>query len=116
MKLAILLFTSAVAFAQLPWEKNHDRVGLALYRDNCAVCHDIDQPPKMSNESETKKLGPSLYQVSQRRKRDYIAVRIRFGGQLMPAFAKKMTAGEIETLLDWMEKRTTPATASGGSR
>ena len=43
----------------VPWEKNHLRVGQALYRENCVVCHDIDRP-------QSKKFGPSFYQLFQR--------------------------------------------------
>lgn len=125
MKSALLLVSfvtfAALTLAQqsvLPWEKNRDRIGLDLYRENCVVCHDIDKP-----QYETKKLGLSFQRLFQTRKRDYVAVRIRLGGQLMPAFAKKMTAGEMEMLLDWIERRTgppspssTPATASGEAR
>ena len=37
----------ATAFAAdrrpVPWEKNQLQAGQALYRENCVVCHDIDQ-------------------------------------------------------------------------
>ncbi|MEI9811368.1 MAG: cytochrome c [Acidobacteriota bacterium] len=97
------------ASRQLPWEKNHAQVGQALYRENCVVCHDIDKAQK-----DSKKLGPSFYQLFKRERmplsaqppnRAYVATRIRFGGPLMPAFQKKMTAAEMETLLDYMESR-----------
>lgn len=109
-----LIFATAAAVAQpprqLPWEKNNGNVGLALYRENCVVCHDIDKP-----QSESKKLGPSFHELFRKQKmplanqapnRAYIAVRVRFGGPLMPAFAKKMTEAEINTLLDFMESYT----------
>src|SRR5262245_30279882 len=69
----------------LPWEKNRLMIGQALYRENCAVCHDIDK-------AQSKKPGPSFYQLFQREKmpiakmkpnREYIKVRVKFGGALM---------------------------------
>ena len=113
MRLVLLLGIATVAaFAakrELPWEKNHLRVGQDLYRENCVVCHDIDKPQK-----DSKKLGPSFYQLFKRERmplakqapnRPYIEARIRFGGPLMPAFQKKMTAPEIATLLDYIESK-----------
>lgn len=112
MRLVLLLAIAVSAFAEkrkLPWETNRAQIGQALYRENCVVCHDVDKPQK-----ESKKLGPSFYQLFQRERmpianqppsRAYVAARVRFGGPLMPAFQKKMTATEIETLLDYMESR-----------
>lgn len=94
---------------ELPWEKNQALVGQTLYRDNCVVCHDIDKPQK-----DSKKLGPSFYQLFQHERmplanqppnRPYILTRVKFGGSLMPAFAKKMTADEMETLIDYMQSK-----------
>ncbi|MEO8098261.1 MAG: cytochrome c [Acidobacteriota bacterium] len=114
MKIAVLVLVSCcVLLAEqkrsLPWEKNQQQVGQALYRENCVVCHDIDKA-----QADSKKLGPSFKQVFQREKmplanqkpsREYIAVRVRFGGAVMPAFAKKMTPAEIETLIDYMQSK-----------
>jgi mono/diheme cytochrome c family protein len=89
-----------------PWEKNQ-RVGQALYRENCVVCHDIDRP-------QSKKPGPSFYQLFKREKmpvsnarpsREYIKVRVKFGGPLMPAFRQRLTEGEIDTLIDYIASR-----------
>jgi mono/diheme cytochrome c family protein len=88
----------------LPWEKNHLRIGRALYRENCVVCHDIDR-------AQSKKPGPSFYQLFKRDKmplanmkvsRDYIKVRVKFGGQLMPAFRQRLSDAEINTLIDYV--------------
>ena|SRR6478609_7003999 len=113
MRLVLLLaIATAAAFAakrELPWERNHLRVGQDLYRENCVVCHDIDKPQK-----DSKKLGPSFFELFKRTRmpianqppsRAYVLTRIRFGGSLMPAFQKKMTAAEMDTLLDYMESR-----------
>jgi mono/diheme cytochrome c family protein len=110
--LAMVITLTGAALAakrELPWEKNHLRVGQDLYRENCVVCHDIDKPQK-----DSKKLGPSFYELFKRTRmpianqppsRAYVLTRIRFGGSLMPAFQKKMTAAEMDTLLDYMESR-----------
>jgi mono/diheme cytochrome c family protein len=112
---AALAFTLSLAGASaadpkpLPWEKNRLLVGQTLYRDNCVVCHDVDRP-----QSESKKFGPSFYQLFRRDKmpiaamkpnRDYIKLRIRFGGALMPAFAKKLNASEIDLLIDYLQSK-----------
>ena len=91
----------------VPWEKNHLLVGQALYRENCVVCHDIDRP-------ESKKLGPSFYQLFQRPQmpiarmkpnRDYIKVRAKFGGTLMPAFRTRLTDRDLDTLIDYIASK-----------
>jgi mono/diheme cytochrome c family protein len=90
--------------ADPPWEKNHLKVGRALYRDNCVVCHDIDY-------AQSKKFGPSFYKLFERPKmplsnmkpdRGYIKIRVKFGGALMPSFQKKLSDKEIDTLIDYI--------------
>jgi mono/diheme cytochrome c family protein len=92
-----------------PWEKNRLLIGQGLYRENCVVCHDIDRP-----QAQSKKFGPSFYQLFKRDKmplssikpnRDYVKVRVKFGGALMPAFAKKLSENEIDTIIDYMESK-----------
>jgi len=99
-----LLLLSSLASAQQPQRL---RVGQALYRDNCVVCHDIDK-------QQSKKLGPSFYQLFKRDKmplssmkpnRDYIKVRVKFGGPLMPAFRQWLSEGQIDTLIDYIQAR-----------
>ena len=108
---AALLIAALSAADQkpLPWEKNHLQIGQELYRANCVVCHDIDKP-----QAESKKFGPSFYQLFHRDKmplaamkpsRDYIKVRIKFGGAIMPAFAKTLNDSEIDTLLDYIQSK-----------
>jgi len=91
----------------VPWEKNHLRIGQALFRENCAVCHDIDKP-------QSKKVGPSFYQLFKRDKmpiasmkpnREYIKVRVRFGGALMPAFRQWLTESDMDTLIDYIASK-----------
>lgn len=93
--------------ADVPWEKNRGREGQALYRENCVVCHEVDKP-------DSKKFGPSFYQLFKKEKmplspmkpnRQYIAVRVKFGGKLMPAFQKKLNDAQINLLIDYLEGR-----------
>jgi mono/diheme cytochrome c family protein len=112
MKTALLFLALATGFAAdqkplIPWEKNRLDIGRALYRDNCVVCHDIDKPT-------SKKLGPSFYHLFQREKmpissmkpnRDYITVRVKFGGPIMPAFRQRLSDSEIGLLIDYIASR-----------
>lgn|GEM_PF-1209156 len=95
---------SAAERRPIPWEKNHLLIGQALYRENCVVCHDIDR-------AQSKKAGPSFYQLFRHEKmpranlkpsREYIKVRVKFGGALMPAFRQTLTESEIDTLIDYI--------------
>lgn len=88
----------------IPWEKHRLLIGQALYRENCVVCHDIER-------EQSKKLGPSFHELFKRSKmplgnlkpsREYIKVRVKFGGALMPAFRKTLTDSEIDTLIDYI--------------
>lgn len=81
-------------------DKAQLNIGRDLFRENCAVCHDVDKTQK-----ETHKLGPSLNHVlsSGRRNRPYIAGRVKFGGPLMPAFRSRLSANDIDTLLDYLD-------------
>lgn len=101
---------SAAELKTLPWEKTSPlAVGRDLYRANCAVCHDIDKDKKHS-----RKIGPSLNHLFKnerlplskgRPSRQYVAIRIKFGGPLMPAFAKRMNGDEINTLMDYIASK-----------
>ena len=102
--LSAVVALSAADRRPIPWEKNHLLVGQALYRENCVVCHDIDRP-------QSKKAGPSFYQLFKRDKmplgnlkpsREYIKVRVKFGGTLMPAFRLTLKDPEIDTLIDYI--------------
>jgi mono/diheme cytochrome c family protein len=90
-----------------PWAKSQVRTGQLLYREHCVVCHDIDY-------EKSKKFGPNFYQLFKREKmpmakmkpnRDYIKVRVKFGGPLMPAFRTRLTDAEIDTLIDYMASK-----------
>jgi mono/diheme cytochrome c family protein len=92
-----------------PWEKPKLIEGRDLYRENCAVCHDIDL-----DKTHSRKLGPSLNHLFKNEtlplshgkpSRQYVMVRVKFGGALMPAFAKRMSDAQINILIDYIESR-----------
>jgi mono/diheme cytochrome c family protein len=96
-----------VVLHPVPWEKNRLKIGQAIYRENCVVCHAVEA-------GSSNKLGPSFYHLFQRDKmpqgnakpeRVLIAGKIRVGGKLMPAFAKKLTAADIDAVLDYMQSK-----------
>jgi mono/diheme cytochrome c family protein len=101
---AAALLCAAAQRTDPPWEKDQARIGRALYRDNCVVCHDIDSP-------QSKKTGPSFYRLFERPKmplsnmkpdRAYIKIRVKFGGPLMPALQKRLSDKEIDILIDYI--------------
>jgi len=114
VRMRLLVFCAALAMASAadrtaapPWEKNHLKIGQALYRENCVVCHDIDG-------YASKKPGPSFHELFKHEKmplsnarpnREYIKVRVKFGGPLMPAFRKTLTDAEIDTLIDYIASK-----------
>ena len=89
-----------------PWEGSRITMGRDLFRENCAVCHDIDKDQK-----STHKFGPSLHHLFKNPRlpmsngkptRPYVMVRVKFGGAVMPAFAKKLNDNEINTIIDYI--------------
>ena len=100
---------SGAEIAPPPWNNSHLVIGRDLFRENCAVCHDIERDQKHS-----RKLGPSLNHLFKNERlpmshgkpsRPYVVVRIKFGGALMPAFGKRLTQPEIDTLVDYIASR-----------
>lgn len=96
-----------IALRPVPWEKNRLKIGQAIYRENCVVCHAVDA-------GSSNKLGPSFYHLFQRDKmpqsnakpdRLLIAGKIRVGGKLMPSFAKKLTSSDIDAVLDYLQSK-----------
>jgi mono/diheme cytochrome c family protein len=96
-----------VVLRPVPWEKNRLKIGQAIYRENCVVCHTVEA-------GSSNKLGPSFYHLFQRDKmpqsnakpdRLLIAGKIRVGGKLMPSFAKKLTSSDIDAVLDYLESK-----------
>jgi len=113
MSLWLILISPVVLLAASqtppPWEKPTARLGERLYRENCAVCHDIDKDQKA-----TRKIGPSLNHLfknprlplsKSRPSRDYVKIRIQYGGQVMPAFMKRMNDEQLAALLAYLESK-----------
>ena len=87
-------------------ERRHLAMGRDLYRENCSVCHDIEK-----DKAHSRKFGPSLNHLFKNEtlpmsqgkpSRLYVETRIKFGGQVMPAFEKRLTPEEINTLVDYI--------------
>ena len=98
---------AAVVLRPVPWQKNRLKIGQAMYRENCVVCHAVES-------GGPNKLGPNFYHLFQRDKmpqsnakpeRTLIAGKIRVGGKLMPSFAKKLTSSDIDALLDYLQSK-----------
>jgi len=107
--LALASTLSAAAIKSPPWEQPRLLAGRDLFRENCAVCHDIDKDQK-----HTRKFGPSLDRLFKNAKlplshakpnRPYVVVRIKFGGALMPAFRQTLNDSQINTLIDYIESK-----------
>ncbi|MBV8550127.1 MAG: cytochrome c [Acidobacteriaceae bacterium] len=107
--LGLVANLSRADFKTPPWEKPPSVVGRDLFRENCAVCHDIDKDQKHST-----KFGPSLNHLFKNERlplshgkpnRQYVVVRIKFGGALMPAFGKQLNDSEISILIDYIASK-----------
>jgi len=99
----------AAEFKTPPWEKSPLIAGRDLFRENCAVCHDIDKDQK-----HTTKFGPSLNHMFKNEKlplshakpnRPYVVVKIKLGGAIMPAFRTQLSDSEINTLIDYIASK-----------
>jgi mono/diheme cytochrome c family protein len=104
-----LVICSGAEIRTPPWDNSHLSTGREIYRENCAVCHDIDKDQKAS-----RKLGPSLNHLFKNERlpmshgkpsRPYVVVRIKYGGSLMPAFGKRLNEAEIDTLVDYLASK-----------
>ena len=110
--LLLPLFAFGLSAADIkapPWEKSPLIEGRDLFRENCAVCHDIDKDQK-----HTRKFGPSLNHLFKNAKmplshgkpnRPYVVVRIKFGGAIMPAFRTQLSDAQINTLIDYIASK-----------
>ena len=107
----LALALAAAAFAAdkkaPPWEKRTFSWGEDLFREHCTVCHEVEKP-------KSNKPGPSLYHLFKNEKlplsggkpsREYVVVKVKFGGQLMPPFIKRMTDAEINALVAYLETK-----------
>ncbi len=109
MKITLGLFFALAAGLLANAQSAHWAIGRDLYRENCSVCHDIDK-----EKAHSRKFGPSLNHLFKNETlpmshakptRPYVEVRIKFGGSLMPAFGKRLTQGEIDTLVDYIDSK-----------
>jgi mono/diheme cytochrome c family protein len=108
----LLVMASSLPAADLkapPWDDSQLNVGRDLFRENCAVCHDIDKDRKQS-----RKLGPSLNHLFKNERmpmshalstKPYVVVRIKYGGALMPAFGKWLSQSEIDLLVEYLASK-----------
>jgi mono/diheme cytochrome c family protein len=105
----LVVSASAAQVKTPPWETPHLVIGQDLFRQNCAVCHDIDK-----DKRHTRKIGPSLNHLFKNARlplshgkpnRQYVTVRIKFGGAIMPAFQKTLNDSEISTLIDYIASK-----------
>jgi mono/diheme cytochrome c family protein len=106
--LSVSATLSAADVKAPPWE-NSRAVGRDLYRENCAVCHDIDK-----DKAHSRKFGPSLNHLFKNPRlplsrgkpnRQYVMTRIKFGGPLMPAFRNKLNDSQINILMDYIASK-----------
>ena len=107
---SILCFLAAAALLQAADRTSlHLAIGRDLYRENCAVCHDIEK-----DKAHSHKFGPSLNHLFKNEtlpmshgkpSRPYVEVRIKFGGAIMPAFGKRLTQDEMNTLIDYIDSK-----------
>jgi mono/diheme cytochrome c family protein len=109
LALALAGIASAADIKAPPWETPHLVIGRDLFRENCAICHDIEK-----DQRHTRKIGPSLNHLFKNAKlplshgkpnRQYVTVRIKFGGAIMPAFQKTLNDSEINTLIDYIASK-----------
>jgi mono/diheme cytochrome c family protein len=68
---------------------------IALYNARCISCHAADLSGKVGPDSDLRTVG-------SRMTKDEIVHQITDGGDIMPAFASKLTTDEINTLADWL--------------
>jgi mono/diheme cytochrome c family protein len=107
--LLIPIGLSAAEIKSPPWEKSPLIEGRDLFRENCAVCHDIEKEQK-----RTRKVGPSLNHLFKNERlplshgkpsRPYVITRIKFGGAVMPAFRTQLSDPQINTLIDYIASK-----------
>jgi len=109
MKVSTLFLFVVVACVRAAGPRTHSAIGRDLYRENCAVCHDIEK-----DKAHSRKFGPSLNHLLKNEtlpmshgkpSRQYVEVRIKFGGAVMPAFAKRLLQEEIIALIDYIASK-----------
>ena len=113
----LIAFSAAVVLVAAnrvppPWEKSRAGAGEDLFREHCAVCHEISKP---TSRTFGKVKVPNLYHAFKKEKvepgilrplnRQYIMAKMKFGGPVMPKFGTKLTDAEINTLIDYIETK-----------
>ncbi|PWV97300.1 cytochrome c551 [Paenibacillus cellulosilyticus] len=71
---------------------------VALYNARCISCHATDLSGKVGPDSDLRTVG-------SRMTKEQIVQEITNGGDIMPAFASKLNADEINALADWLSKQ-----------
>ncbi|GMK42674.1 hypothetical protein PCCS19_57340 [Paenibacillus sp. CCS19] len=71
---------------------------VALYNARCISCHAADLSGKVGPDSDLRTVG-------SRMTKEEIVKQITEGGDIMPAFASKLSADEIDRLADWLSKQ-----------
>ncbi|MBD3921591.1 cytochrome c [Paenibacillus sp. PR3] len=71
---------------------------IALYNARCISCHASDLSGKVGPDSDLRTVG-------SRMTKEAIAKQITNGGDIMPAFASKLSADDIDKLADWLSKQ-----------
>jgi len=109
MKSFVALFIFAALIRAADPAKARLAMGRDLYRENCAVCHDIDK-----DKTHSRKFGPSLNHLFKNEtlpmshgkpSRQYVELRVKFGGAVMPAFGKRLTQDEVNALIDYIDSK-----------
>jgi mono/diheme cytochrome c family protein len=109
MRILLCLLATTALLQAADAKAAHLAIGRDLYRENCSVCHDIEK-----DKAHSHKFGPSLNHLFKNEtlpmshgkpSRQYVEVRIKFGGAIMPAFAKRLTQDELNTLIDYIDSK-----------
>lgn len=109
LALGLTAVLSAANTKTPPWETSQLVIGRDLFRENCSVCHDIDK-----DKLHSRKFGPSLNHLFKnplmplshaKPNRQYVVVRIKYGGTLMPAFGKRLNDSDISALIDYIASK-----------
>lgn len=71
---------------------------IALYNARCISCHAADLSGKVGPDSDLRTVG-------SRMTKEAIAKQITDGGDIMPAFASKLSSDDIDKLADWLSQQ-----------
>jgi Cytochrome c, mono- and diheme variants len=71
---------------------------IALYNARCISCHAADLSGKVGPDSDLRTVG-------SRMTKEEIVKQIADGGDIMPAFANKLSADDIDKLAAWLSEQ-----------